>query len=98
MLLTLLDITAYVLNLISTLLIIYLILGMLISFNVVNTYNQFVAAVWRGLSALFDPMLAPIRRVLPDTRPLDLSPMALIVLINIAGIVLRHAATAIAIQ
>jgi len=58
----------------------------------VNTYNQFVAAVWRGLSALFDPLLTPIRRVLPDTRPLDLSPMALIVLIRIATIVLSHAA------
>ncbi|MDE1918148.1 MAG: YggT family protein [Sphingomonadales bacterium] len=98
MLLTLIDIITYVLNLISTLLIIYLVLSMLISFNVVNTYNQFVAAVWRGLSALFDPMLAPLRRVLPDTRPLDLSPMALIVLIRIAGIVLGHAATSVALQ
>lgn len=98
MLLTLIDIITYVLNLISTLLIIYLVLSMLISFNVVNTYNQFVAAVWRGLSALFDPMLAPLRRVLPDTRPLDLSPMALIVLIRIADIVLSHAATSLALQ
>ena len=92
MLLTLIEIVSYLLGLISTLLIIYLVLGMLISFNVVNTYNQFVAAVWRGLSALFDPLLTPIRRMLPDTRPLDLSPMALIVLIRIATIVLSHAA------
>ena len=95
MLLTLLDIVAYVLDLMSTLLIVYLVLGLLISFNVVNLHNQFVAAVWRGLSALLEPLLAPIRRILPDTRPLDLSPMALIVLINIAGIVLSHTARAI---
>lgn len=95
MLLTLIDIATYVLDLLSTLLIVYLVLSMLISFNVVNTYNQFVAAVWRGLSALFDPMLAPIRRVLPNTQPLDLSPMALIVLIRILGIVLSHAAVAV---
>ncbi len=95
MLLTLLDIIAYVLDLMSTLLIVYLVLGLLISFNVVNMHNQLVAAVWRGLSALFEPLLAPIRRVLPDTRPLDLSPMALIVLINIAGIVLSHTSRAI---
>jgi YggT family protein len=98
MLLTLIDIVSYLLGLISTLLLIYIVLGMLISFNVVNTYNQFVAAVWRGLSALFDPILVPIRRVLPDTRPLDLSPMALIVLIRIASIVLSHAAVSIALQ
>jgi YggT family protein len=95
MLNTLLDIASYLLGLIDFLLIVYLVVSMLISFNVVNTYNQFVAAVWRGLSALFDPILAPIRRVLPDTRPLDLSPMALIVLIKIAQIVLGHAAVAI---
>lgn len=92
MLFTLLDITNYLLGLLRFLLIVYLVVSMLISFNVVNTYNQFVAAVWRGLSALFDPLLVPIRRVLPDTRPLDLSPMALIVLISIAEIILGHVA------
>lgn len=98
MLLTLIDIIAYLLDLLSTLLIIYFVLSLLISFNVVNTYNQFVAAVWRGLSALFDPLFAPLRRILPDTRPLDLSPMALLVLIRIAGIVLSHAANSLALQ
>jgi YggT family protein len=65
---------------------------MLISFNVLNTYNQFVAGLWRGLSALFDPILRHIRRVLPDTSPLDLSPIALIILIRIADRLLVSAA------
>jgi YggT family protein len=58
------------------------ILSWLISFNVVNTSNQFVALVWRMTSAITEPLLAPIRRVLPPLGGMDFSPIVLLLLIG----------------
>lgn len=62
-------------NLISFLLFVYIVFSLLISFNVVNTYNQFVSIVYGGLYKLFEPILAPIRNALPDLGGIDLSPI-----------------------
>lgn len=58
-----------------------IIVSWLIAFNVVNTRNQFVAAVWRILSALTEPVLKPIRRILPRLQGIDLSPIVLFLII-----------------
>ena len=58
-----------------------IILSWLISFNVVNTRNQFVDSVWRILNQLTEPVLRPIRRVLPNMSGLDLSPVVLFVIL-----------------
>ena len=42
------------------------------------------------LAQLVEPLLRPIRRVLPQMSGVDLSPIALMLLIQIAEIVLRH--------
>jgi YggT family protein len=39
----------------------------------------------RGLDRLVDPMLSPIRRVVPLVGMLDFSPLVLIILIQIIG-------------
>ena len=54
------------------------ILSWLVAFGVVNSYNQFVATVQRFLNRITEPLLAPIRRILPDLGGVDLSPMVLI--------------------
>lgn len=54
-----------------------IIMSWLISFNVVNTRNQFVATIWRILNQLTEPLLAPIRRVMPNFSGLDISPIIL---------------------
>jgi YggT family protein len=54
------------------------IMSWLIAFNVINPYNQFVRSLWTGLNALTEPLLRPIRRMLPDLGGLDISPMILI--------------------
>ena len=61
------------------LLIAYAILSWLIAFNVINTQNEFVRGVVRGLDRLFDPMLRPIRRLMPDLGGIDLSPLVLFI-------------------
>jgi len=58
--------------------IVGVILSWLISFNVVNTRNQFVAAVARITYQLTEPALRPIRRILPSFGGLDFSPVVLI--------------------
>jgi YggT family protein len=54
---------------------------LLIAFNVVNTRNQFVAAVAEFLYRITEPALAPIRRFMPNLGGLDISPIILILLI-----------------
>ncbi|MEE9379973.1 MAG: YggT family protein [Hyphomonadaceae bacterium] len=54
------------------------ILSWLVAFNVVNTSNQFVATVWRSLHQITEPVLRPIRRILPSAGGMDFSPMVLI--------------------
>ena len=62
-------------GIISFLLFIYIIFSILISFNVINTYNQFVSIVFGTLFKLFEPILRPIRNVLPDLGGMDFSPI-----------------------
>ena len=57
------------------------ILSWLISFNVVNPNNQLVSTIWRMTSMITEPLLAPIRRVMPPLGGLDLSPLILLLLI-----------------
>lgn len=54
------------------------ILSWLVAFGVVNHHNRFVLSVQRFLYRITEPLLAPIRRILPDLGGVDLSPMVLI--------------------
>ena len=76
-----LDIVLMVLDLYVWLLIASAILSWLIAFNVVNTRNQFVAAVSEFLYRITEPLLAPIRRIMPNFGGLDISPIILILII-----------------
>jgi len=91
---TLFEIVGYLINLVVMLVIVQFVLSLLISFNVVNTSNDFVAAVWRAVNALLDPLLRPVRKLMPDTGMLDLSPMVLIVGLTIVQIILKNLAYA----
>jgi len=68
----------YLLQLFIWVIIIQAILSWLVAFNVVNTSNRFVHAVLTGLDRLLNPLLRPIRRLLPDMGGIDLSPLLLI--------------------
>lgn len=61
----------------------YIILSWLVALNVVNTHNRFVNMVGQGLHQFFEPMLTPIRRVLPAFSGLDLSPLVLLIAIYV---------------
>jgi YggT family protein len=76
-----LEVIILVLDLYVYLLIASAILSWLIAFNVVNTRNQFVAAVAEFLYRITEPVLAPIRSFMPNLGGIDLSPIILILLI-----------------
>jgi len=77
----LIEVIELVLQLYVYLLIASAILSWLIAFNVVNTRNQFVAAVAEFLYRITEPVLAPIRSMLPNFGGLDISPIILILII-----------------
>jgi len=62
-------------SIISLLLFVYIVISILVSFNVINTYNQFVSVVYGALHKLFEPVLGPIRNAMPDLGGIDLSPI-----------------------
>ncbi len=62
-------------------LIIWAVMGWLITFNVINARNPFVQSVMRSLEALFTPLLRPIRRYVPTFGGIDFSPIVLVIII-----------------
>jgi len=95
--LTLYQIVSYLISIIVMVVIVQFVLSLLISFNVVNMHNQFVESLWRAVNAILEPILAPVRRFMPDTGGIDFSPMVVIIGLTIVQIVLRNLAYAAAI-
>ncbi|TCM17167.1 YggT family protein [Novosphingobium sp. PhB165] len=92
--LTLYQIIDYLISIIVFVVIVQFVLGLLLAFNVVNRHNQFVSAIWTALNAILEPMLRPIRRIMPNTGAIDFSPMALIIGLKILQIILGNLARA----
>ncbi|MEO0398228.1 MAG: YggT family protein [Pseudomonadota bacterium] len=67
------------LQLYTFVIIIGVVLSWLIAFNVVNRHNQVVDAIYRTCTALTEPVLAPIRRMLPSLGGIDISPIILLI-------------------
>jgi YggT family protein len=76
-----LDIILLVLQIYIWLLIAAAVLSWLVAFNVVNTRNQVVATVGDFLYRLTEPLLRPIRSMMPNLGGIDVSPVILILLI-----------------
>ena len=63
------------------LLIAQAVLSWLVAFGVVNRHNRAVATIGDFLWRITEPLLRPIRRVLPDLGGIDISPVILILLL-----------------
>ena len=78
------------LNVAWWLLVVYIIMGWLVNFQVLNLRQPIVAQIYFGLNRLLEPVFAPIRRFLPNTGGLDFSPIVVFIGIIIAqGFVIR---------
>lgn len=54
------------------------ILSWLTAFNIVNTHNRVVYMIGEFVYRLTEPLLGPIRRMLPNLGGIDLSPIVLL--------------------
>jgi YggT family protein len=65
------------------------IVSWLVAFGVINTYNSTVRTIIDVIYRLTEPALRPLRRVLPDFGTVDLSPIALWLIIYFLMSLLR---------
>lgn len=72
LILTILDLYFYVV--IAT-----VVMSWLIAFNVINGGNPYVRQVALALRRLTEPVMAPIRRLLPDLGGIDVSPIVVLI-------------------
>ena len=75
------EIVLYALELYKFIIIASAIMSWLVAFQVVNLRNDVVRSIWNTLGALTEPAQRPIRRFLPNTGGIDISPVILFLII-----------------
>ena len=75
------DLILLVLELYQWVIIIVAVMSWLIAFDVLNIRQNFVRTIWNALNALTEPLLRPIRNVMPNLGGLDISPVILLLII-----------------
>ncbi len=88
---TVLQILLYVLDVFRFFVIVNLIMGWLIRFEVLNVRQELVGQIWYGLERLLAPVYDRVRRFMPNLGGIDITPIAVLVAIEIIRIILRNA-------
>ena len=73
----------YLLGLYQWIIILAVVVNLLISFRVINTYNRAVAMIAEFLYRASEPALRPVRRILPNLGGVDISPVIVLVIIYV---------------
>jgi YggT family protein len=73
-----LDLVLLILQLYTWVIIISAVLSWMLAFNVLNFNNQLVRSIWNAVNALTEPLLRPIRRMMPNLGAVDISPVILL--------------------
>jgi YggT family protein len=68
----------------------HVIMSWLISFQVLNLHQQFVAQVWYMLNRVLEPLYSRIRRILPPMSGIDLAPLVALLGVFALQIILRN--------
>ena len=66
-----------IINLYIWSLLAYLIIGWLVAFRIVNPWQPVVRMISDLLARIHEPLLQPVRRILPDLGAIDISPIVL---------------------
>jgi YggT family protein len=74
----LLGFISYIITLYTYVVIANVIVSWLMAFGVINPYNPTVRAIWQVLNAMVEPLLRPIRNVMPNLGAIDISPIVLL--------------------
>lgn len=70
-----------ILNIYIDILIASVIFSWLYVFNIINSRNRFVVLIGNFLYRLTNPVLNPIRRILPNLGTIDISPIVVFIII-----------------
>src|SRR5690349_5588921 len=71
-----------ILALIVVVLIVHVVLSWLFAFDIVSRRNRFVGGIFEFTTRLTDPLLKPLRRIIPPIAGVDLSVLVLLLLIQ----------------
>ncbi|MCE0743616.1 YggT family protein [Acetobacter sicerae] len=71
-----------VVKLYEAVIIIYCVFSMLYSFGVLDTRNRIVWQIGRFLNAVVEPVLTPLRNILPSFGNVDLSPLVILLVLQ----------------
>ena len=79
--LSILNLIDLVLNIYTWIIIVAVIVSWLVAFNIINGHNDIVRQIRYALYRITEPVLGPIRRVLPDLGGIDISPLVALIAI-----------------
>ncbi len=74
----LLNLLLSIISLLTIVIFAWVIVSWLLAFNIINTRNTVVYQIVRALNGIIDPLVAPIRKVVPSLGGLDFSPVILL--------------------
>ncbi|MDG1882413.1 MAG: YggT family protein [Alphaproteobacteria bacterium] len=63
-------------------LFVYVVMGLLIQFQMINNYNKIINTIFRALISIHEPLLGKIRKYVPLISSIDLSPVIVILLLS----------------
>lgn len=92
--LTIIQVILLILGVIRFFVIAHFIMSWLLRFEVLNIRQEFVGQVWYGLERVLEPIYSRVRRFMPDLGGVDLSPIVVLVGIEILRIFLINNITA----
>ncbi len=88
---SILDVVMIALNIYFYIIIASAIFSWLYAFNIVNPRNQFVATIGNFLYQATEPVLRPIRRIMPNLGTIDISPIVLILgIFFLQSVIMRY--------
>ena len=93
MLIALFNIADLLLRLLGWIIIAQVILSWLMAFNVINTSSDGVRRFIAAIDRLLAPLYRPIRKILPDFGGIDLSPVVLLIVLQILRMLLAGVAS-----
>lgn len=87
---SLLQILLLILDIVWFVVIVHIVMSWLINFQVLNLRQPLVAQVWDGLNRLLEPIYSRVRRFMPDTGAIDLSPLVVLIGVYALRIVIAN--------
>ena len=71
--------------------VVRVVMSWLIGFNIINPYNKAVRVVQSFVYRATEPLMAPVRRFLPDLGGLDISPIVVLLGLEFVRILIIRA-------